>query len=146
MNSKQESERRARLMKMRDERLPDIKKQFEEAQKRNFNSNFAEGGKDEALVRKVPSRGGQRSQNGNGGKKELQAGVKKSRNAIRAAETSSKAAVAKKSRNTAVTSKRTSRGAGNASQSNSKGSTTSKKVGLGVSDMDREDEGENDAE
>ena len=133
MNSKQESERRARLMKMRDERLPDIKKQFEEAQKRNFNSNFAEGGKDEALVRKVPSRGGQRSQNGNGGKKELQAGVKKSRNAIRAAETSSKAAVAKKSRNTAVTSKRTSRGAGNASQSNSKGSTTSKKVGLGVS-------------
>lgn len=111
MNSKQESERRARLMKMRDERLPDIKKQFEEAQKRNFNSNFAEGGKDEALVRKVPSRGGQRSQNGNGGKKELQAGVKKSRNAIRAAETSSKAAVAKKSRNTAVTSKRTSRGA-----------------------------------
>lgn len=133
MNSKQESERRARLMKMRDERLPDIKKQFEEAQKRNFNSNFAEGGKDEALVRKVPSRGGQRSQNGNGGKKELQAGVKKSRNAIRAAETNSKAAVAKKSRNTAVTSKRTSRGAGNASQSNSKGSTTSKKVGLGVS-------------
>lgn len=133
MNSKQESERRARLMKMRDERLPDIKKQFEEAQKRNFNSNFAEGGKDEALVRKVPSRGGQRSQNGNGGKKELQAGVKKSRNAIRAAETSSKAAVAKKSRNTAVTSKRTSRGAGNASQSNFKGSTTSKKVGLGVS-------------
>lgn len=133
MNSKQESERRARLMKMRDERLPDIKKQFEEAQKRNFNSNFAEGGKDEALVRKVPSRGGQRSQNGNGGKKELQAGVKKSRNAIRAAETSSKVAVAKKSRNTAVTSKRTSRGAGNASQSNSKGSTTSKKVGLGVS-------------
>jgi len=52
MNNKKEDERRARLMKMRDERLPDIKKQFEESQKRNFNSNFAEGGKDEALVKK----------------------------------------------------------------------------------------------
>lgn len=51
MNSK-EDERRARLIKMRDERLPDIKKQFEEAQKRNFNANFAEGGKDASLVRK----------------------------------------------------------------------------------------------
>lgn len=51
MNIKEE-ERRARLMKMREERLPDIKKQFEEAQKRNFNSNFAPGGKDEALVAK----------------------------------------------------------------------------------------------
>ncbi len=50
MNLKEE-ERRARLLKMRAERLPDIKKQFEEAQKRNFNSNFAPGGKDEALVR-----------------------------------------------------------------------------------------------
>ncbi len=50
MNNR-EAERRARLMKMRDERLPDIKKQFEEAQKRNFNSNFAEGGKDAKLVK-----------------------------------------------------------------------------------------------
>lgn len=50
MNSR-EAERRARLMKMRDERLPDIKKQFEEAQKRNFNSNFADGGKDAKLVK-----------------------------------------------------------------------------------------------
>lgn len=57
MNNLQESERRARLMKMRDERLPDIKKQFEDAQKRNFNSNFAEGGKDAKLVRKsVPKK------------------------------------------------------------------------------------------
>ena len=47
-----EVERRARLMKMRDERLPDIKKQFEEAQKRNFNANFSEGGKDAGLVRR----------------------------------------------------------------------------------------------
>ena len=51
MNIKEE-ERRARLLKMREERLPDIKKQFEEAQKRNFNSNFAPGGKDAKLVAK----------------------------------------------------------------------------------------------
>ena len=49
MNIKEE-ERRARLLKSRAERLPDIKKQFEEAQSRNFNSNFAPGGKDAALV------------------------------------------------------------------------------------------------
>ncbi len=52
-NKKQAEEaRRARLLKMRAERLPDIKKQFEENQKRNFNANFAPGGKDEALVKK----------------------------------------------------------------------------------------------
>lgn len=51
MNSKEE-ERRARLLKSRAERLPDIKKQFEEAQNRNFNSNFQAGGKDEKLVSK----------------------------------------------------------------------------------------------
>ena len=45
-----EEERRARLLKSRAERLPDIKKQFEEAQNRNFNSNFAPGGRDAALV------------------------------------------------------------------------------------------------
>ena len=45
MNLKEE-ERRARLLKSRAERLPDIKKQFEEMQGRNFNSNFAPGGKD----------------------------------------------------------------------------------------------------
>ena len=49
MNLKEE-ERRARLLKMRAERLPDIKKQFEEAQNRNFNSNFKPGGKDASLV------------------------------------------------------------------------------------------------
>ena len=47
-----ELERRARLMKQGAERLPDIKKRFEEAQKRNFNSNFAPGGKDAKLVDK----------------------------------------------------------------------------------------------
>ncbi|MBQ3453050.1 RNase J family beta-CASP ribonuclease [Candidatus Saccharibacteria bacterium] len=45
-----EEERRARLLKSRAERLPDIKRQFEEAQNRNFNSNFRPGGKDAALV------------------------------------------------------------------------------------------------
>ncbi len=50
--SKLEAERRAKLLKSRAERLPDIKKQFEENQKRNFNANFAPGGKDEKLVAK----------------------------------------------------------------------------------------------
>ena len=50
MNLKEE-ERRARLLKSRAERLPDIKKQFEEAQNRNFNANFGPGGKDEQLVK-----------------------------------------------------------------------------------------------
>ena len=51
MNSREE-ERRARLLKSRAERLPDIKKQFEAGQSRNFNSNFKKGGKDEKLVKK----------------------------------------------------------------------------------------------
>ena len=51
--NEQETERRARLLKMREERLPGIKKQFEEAQKRNFNSNFKPGGKDAKLVKKA---------------------------------------------------------------------------------------------
>ena len=49
-----EEERRARLLKMRAERLPDIKKQFEESQNRNFNSNFKPGGKDAKLVGNEP--------------------------------------------------------------------------------------------
>lgn len=48
-----EHERRARLIKMGKDRLPDIRKKFEEAQNRNFNSNFKKGGKDEKLVRKT---------------------------------------------------------------------------------------------
>ena len=39
--NKKEEERRARLLKMREERLPDIRKQFEENQKRNFNTKSA---------------------------------------------------------------------------------------------------------
>ena len=49
-----EEERRARLLKSRAERLPDIKKQFEEAQNRHFNANFAPGGKDAELVGTKP--------------------------------------------------------------------------------------------
>ncbi len=49
----EEKERRARLLKNAKERLPGIKEQFEEAQKRNFNSNFAAGGKDAHLVAKA---------------------------------------------------------------------------------------------
>ncbi|MBR5939381.1 ribonuclease J, partial [Candidatus Saccharibacteria bacterium] len=55
MNLKEE-ERRARLLKSRAERLPDIKKQFEAAQNRNFNSNFKPGGKDEKLIKNTKSR------------------------------------------------------------------------------------------
>ena len=51
MEKLSKAERRAELLRMRDERLGDIKKRFEEAQKRNFNSNFAPGGKDADLVR-----------------------------------------------------------------------------------------------
>ena len=66
-----EEERRARLLKSRAERLPGIKEQFEktqkaqtgsvdkfeEAQNRNFNSNFAPGGKDAELVGNQPKNG-----------------------------------------------------------------------------------------
>lgn len=45
-NSKQEAERRAKLLKSGYDRLPNIKKRFEESQGRNFNSNFKPGGKD----------------------------------------------------------------------------------------------------
>lgn len=48
--NRQEQERRARLLQNAKERLPGIKEQFEEAQKRHFNSNFEEGGKDAHLV------------------------------------------------------------------------------------------------
>ena len=44
--SKQEAERRAKLLKQGQKRLPDIKKRFEAGQSRNFNSNFKPGGKD----------------------------------------------------------------------------------------------------
>ena len=49
--NKQEEERRAKLMKMRETRLPDIRKQFEENQNRHFNSNFKRGGKDAHMAK-----------------------------------------------------------------------------------------------
>lgn len=51
MDKSREQERRKKLMQMREERLPDIKKQFEEGQNRRFNSNFKAGGKDEQYGR-----------------------------------------------------------------------------------------------
>ena len=53
-----EQERRARLLNAAKKRLPSIKEQFEEAQKRNFNSNFREGGKDAHLVGKTRKNAG----------------------------------------------------------------------------------------
>ena len=84
--NKQEQERRARLMKMQAERLPEIKRRFEEnqnrskfsesehapvetgaavifeqAQKRNFNSNFKPGGKDFAARTKKKTTASEKS-------------------------------------------------------------------------------------
>ena len=86
MNLKEE-ERRARLLKSRAERLPDIKKQFEEAQNRNFNSNFAPGGKDAELVGGKTKKGknaGKVPKNASNGKK---ANAKVSKNTKNAAKT-----------------------------------------------------------
>ncbi len=108
MNSK-EVERRARLMKMRDERLPDIKKQFEESQKRNFNSNFAEGGKDAKLVKHKNNA---------------------AKTASKATQKPGKASGKSGGRPTAVRGKGSAKGAGNGSKTQN---SVSKKVGLGVS-------------
>ena len=84
MNLKEE-ERRARLLRSRAERLPDIKKQFEESQGRNFNSNFKPGGKDAALV---GSRGGasknasRGAKNGSQGKSATKKGKKTAKKAV----------------------------------------------------------------
>ena len=66
--NEQEKERREKLLKMSAERLPDIRKRFEEAQKRNFNSNFAPGGKDAKAVNK---KGGKKAGKGPGKKQQL---------------------------------------------------------------------------
>ena len=79
-----EEERRARLLKSRAERLPDIKKQFEEAQRRNFNSNFQPGGQDAALVPKKASKGKKgpkAAQNAPKGKKSNAKGAKSTKKA-----------------------------------------------------------------
>lgn len=129
--NQQEADRRARLMKMRDERLPDIKKQFEAAQKRNFNANFAPGGKDAALV-----------------------GRKNGKNAAKGVSKAGKAGVSAKSQQTAgkgqkglrgaqksaqskMTGKRAGAGAQNKTAakrvSGAQGKAAAKKTGLGVS-------------
>ncbi|MDO5451845.1 MAG: RNase J family beta-CASP ribonuclease [Candidatus Saccharibacteria bacterium] len=83
-----EEERRARLLKSRAERLPDIKRQFEEAQNRNFNSNFAPGGKDADLVGSKASKAknaGKGPKKASGGKKAAKA-TKSSKNKAAKAE------------------------------------------------------------
>ena len=74
MNLKEE-ERRARLLKSRAERLPDIRKQFEMAQKRNFNANFAPGGKD---AEKVGGNTAKQAKNASKGPKNASKGKKAS--------------------------------------------------------------------
>lgn len=96
-NKKQAEEaRRARLLKMRAERLPDIKKQFEENQKRNFNANFAPGGKDEALVKKSSAKKTAKATNS-------KAGATKSAKAAKTSKAGKATKDAKASKNTKLT-------------------------------------------
>lgn len=89
--SQAEAERRARLLKSRAERLPDIKKQFEENQKRNFNANFAPGGKDERLVQS---------------KKSIKAAKKATKTAVKPAKTVKTAAKTKKAKSESTEKRR----------------------------------------
>lgn len=89
--SQAEAERRARLLKSRAERLPDIKKQFEENQKRNFNANFAPGGKDERLVQ---------------GKKSIKTAKKTTKTAVKSAKTVKTAAKTKKAKSESTEKRR----------------------------------------
>ena len=89
MNLKEE-ERRARLLKSRAERLPDIKKQFEEMQGRNFNSNFAPWGKDAKLVGNNPKKAknaGKGAKNGSEGKNVNAKATKGGKKAAKATKT-----------------------------------------------------------
>ena len=96
-NKKQAEEaRHARLLKMRAERLPDIKKQFEENQKRNFNANFAPGGKDEALVKKSSAKKTAKATNS-------KAGATKSAKAAKTSKAGKATKDAKASKNTKLT-------------------------------------------
>ena len=89
--SQAEAERRARLLKSRAERLPDIKKQFEENQKRNFNANFAPGGKDERLVQS---------------KKSIKTAKKTTKTAVKSAKTVKTAAKTKKTKSESTEKRR----------------------------------------
>ncbi|MBQ1387958.1 ribonuclease J [Candidatus Saccharibacteria bacterium] len=85
-----EEERRARLLRSRAERLPDIKKQFEEMQGRNFNSNFAPGGKDAKLVGNNPKKAknaGKGAKNGSDGKNVNAKAAKGGKKAVKATKT-----------------------------------------------------------
>lgn len=85
-----EEERRARLLRSRAERLPDIKKQFEEMQGRNFNSNFAPGGKDAKLVGNNPKKAknaGKGAKNGSDGKNANAKAAKGGKKAVKATKT-----------------------------------------------------------
>ena len=89
--SQAEAERRARLLKSRAERLPDIKKQFEENQKRNFNANFAPGGKDERFVQS---------------KKSIKTAKKTTKTAVKSAKTVKTAAKTKKAKSESTEKRR----------------------------------------
>ena len=89
--SQAEAERCARLLKSRAERLPDIKKQFEENQKRNFNANFAPGGKDERLVQS---------------KKSIKTAKKTTKTAVKSAKTVKTAAKTKKAKSESTEKRR----------------------------------------
>ena len=89
--SQAEAERRARLLKSRAERLPDIKKQFEENQKRNFNANFAPGGKDERLVQS---------------KKSIKTAKKTTKTAVKSAKTVKSVAKTKKAKSESTEKRR----------------------------------------
>lgn len=89
--SQAEAERRARLLKSRAERLPDIKKQFEENQKRNFNANLAPGGKDERLVQS---------------KKSIKTAKKTTKTAVKSAKTVKTAAKTKKAKSESTEKRR----------------------------------------
>ena len=95
-----EQERRARLLNAAKKRLPSIKEQFEEAQKRNFNSNFKAGGKDAHLVRKTR----QSAKNTPNSAKAVAKPSKNTKNTAKIA-TASKKKVIKTAKNTTKTDK-----------------------------------------
>ena len=97
-----EEERRARLLKSRAERLPDIKKQFEEAQGRNFNSNFKPGGKDADLV----SSQAKTTKNGSNGAKNTPKSKKVSKKSPKSQKSNDKTGAEKRKVNLSVSTKK----------------------------------------
>ena len=101
MNLKEE-ERRARLLKSRAERLPDIKRQFEESQGRNFNSNFAPGGKDAELVGNTAGK----AKNAAKGQKKASKGKKADVNAEKSTKTKAKTEAEQRKVNLSVSTRK----------------------------------------